>query len=401
MRATYTILVAVIVFLVGCGSSNPNVVQPPTPTPTPTSTPLPTPTPTPGPAAEFLYTASMQLSFGAGNLGSFQIDSLTHTLTEMTGPSFNVGFAASTFPIGLVTDKTREFLLTAISPPLPGSTIAQSYKRNADGSFTGVTSMTIAGPTPVAIAMDPQNRFFYVVGEGTTPVLSVLSLDHLSGALTLVSSFQLQPTVAGPSGLCADSSGNFLYVSLSDATPGVAGIAELSVHADGTITQNGIAPMPGTRFPGPGLFANASNVYAGNETGGIYAFSITGVSGALIPVAGSPFLTNTETVLTFSQFGGFLYAGTKSHQISANPLVLDPATLFAFQIQNGGALQPVQGSPFQPAFNSQCIAVLDSFLYVGDQSAIQGFSIDTATGKLTSVFTQSNLLSNLGCVTAP
>lgn len=399
MQATYTILIAVIVFLAGCASSNTNVVQPPTPTPT--STPLPTPTPTPGPATEFLYTASMDLVFGAGNLGSFQIDSLTHTLTAMTGASFNVGFPASTFPIGLVTDKTREFLLTAISPPVPGSTTVQSYKRNSDGSFTRVTSMAIAGLTPVAIAMDPQNRFFYVVGEGTTPVLSVLSLDHLSGSLTLVSSFQLQPTVAGPFGLCADSSGNFLYVSLSDATPGVAGIAELSVHADGTITQNGIAPMPGTRFPGPGLFANASNVYAGNGTGGIYAFSIAGVSGALTPVAGSPFSTNTESVLAFSQFGSFLYAGTKSHQISANPLVLDPATLFAFQIQNGGALQPVQGSPFQPAVNSQCLTVLNSFLYVGDQSSVQGFSIDTSTGKLTSVFTQSNLLSNLGCVTAP
>lgn len=365
-------------FLVGCGQNT-----------------LPNKPTTPSTKVEFLYAASVVTNFGAGGIETYQIDSATHDISALTGPSFDFDFAVNFFPIGLVSDSSHQFLLSAFVTG-PFSAEVQSYQRDSDGGLTLVTDMPVPGAIPVAIAMDPQNRFFYFVGEGTAPMLSVWGFNSSSGALTLISSLQLQPSTAGPGGVSADPSGKFLYVSLQQGI-GNTGVAELSIGSDGTVVQNGIVPLAGVPFPGP-VFASDTNVYVGNQTGGVLAFSIASDSGLLTPLAGSPFATNSEKVLAFLKFNNFLYVGTQSQQ---NPgpggsLIQDPATLFAFEIQSDGTLQPVVGSPFQPAFNAQSLAMIDSFLYVGDELNINGFQIDLTSGALTTAFSHSNGLSNLG-----
>src|SRR5579863_1422223 len=340
----------------------------------------------PGTNVEFLYCASETTLFGSGAIETFQIDPATHDISAVTGSEFNVDFPANVYPVGLVSDSSHQFLLTAFYPGRPSSAEVKSYRQNSDGSLILVTDTIVPGASPVAIAMDPQNRFLYVVGEGTTPMLSVFGFDSSSGALVLVSSLQLQPSTAGPGGISADPTGKYLYVSLQQGV-GTTGVAELSVGSDGTVVQNGIVAMAGVPFPGP-VFSAGTNVYVGNQTGGVFAFSIAGDSGLLTPLAGSPFATNSETVLAFLQFNNFLYVGTRSQQnlASGGGITQDPATLFAFEIQSDGALQPVAGSPFQPALNAQSLAIIDSFLYVGDDANINGFQIDTTTGALAADF---------------
>lgn len=378
------ILLIASFFLTGCGSGT-NTIQPAPSPPAPT-----------GATTQFLYN-TLFTPTGAGGLETFQIDSQTHRLTTTSGSTFDLEFPTA-FPIGLVTDKNHQFLLTAMSSNSPGLILVQTYKRSSDGSLMQVTNMSLSGAA-TALAMDPQDRFFYIAAETTVPLVYVLKFDSSSGVLSLASTFQLQPATAGPGGLSTDSSGNFLYVSLQ-GVGGIAGIAELSVGPTGMLVQNGTASLA-VPFPGP-VLANSSSVYVGNQTGGIYAFSITSGSGALTLITGSPFATNTEQVLALLRTGNFLFVGTRSHQTPGpnGSTILDPATVFAFQIQNSGGLQAISGSPFQPAFNSQCLAVTGSFLYVGDQSNIQGFSINSSTGQLTSAFSQSSF-SSTGCVTAP
>jgi hypothetical protein len=133
-------------FLVGCGQNT-----------------LPNKPTTPSTKVEFLYAASVVTNFGAGGIETYQIDSATHDISALTGPSFDFDFAVNFFPIGLVSDSSHQFLLSAFVTG-PFSAEVQSYQRDSDGGLTLVTDMPVPGAIPVAIAMDPQNRFFYFVG---------------------------------------------------------------------------------------------------------------------------------------------------------------------------------------------------------------------------------------------
>jgi hypothetical protein len=419
MRVVLAIYVAFLsVALIGCTGTGittplpaptPTPTQSPSPTPAPTAspTPSPTPAPTPGPIiGSFLYDVGITPG-GLSGLSTFQIDPQTHLISALTGSTFNAAFPVNVDPvalIGLAADKTGRFLLTAFNTNPAVGPIVQSYRRNSDGSFTNVTNMTLPVSGLVAATMDPQNRFFYIAALERVPVVYVLSLDPISGALTLTSTVTLSVApapqdVSSPSAITTNSSGNFLYVTISPGPGPSPVIVGLAVQADGSLTPTGnIEIAPGVNDPNA-VFANDSNVYVGDKHVGVFAFSINSTSGALTPVAGSPFITNSANVLAFAQLGNFLYVGTNSLQSISG--VLDPATVFAFQIQSGGGLVPVTGSPFQPAFNAQCLTIQGSFLYVGDQSNIQGFAIDALTGKLTSVFSQPTAVSNRGCVALP
>jgi hypothetical protein len=417
MRVVLAIYVAFLsVALIGCTGTGittplppptPTPTQSPSPTPAPTASPTPSPTPAPTPVpiiGSFLYDVGITPG-GLSGLSTFQIDPQTHLITALTGSTFNAAFPVNVEPaalIGLAADKTGRFLLTAFNTNPAVGPMVQSYRRNSDGSFTNVTNMTLPVSGLIAATMDPQNRFFYIAALERVPVVYVLSLDPISGALTLTSTVTLSVApapqdVSTPSAITTNSSGNFLYVTISSGfSPVIVGLA---VHADGSLTPTGnIEIAPGVNDPNA-VFANDSNVYVGDQHVGVFAFSINSTSGALTPVAGSPFITNSANVLAFAQLGNFLYVGTNSLQSISG--VLDPATVFAFEIQSGGGLVPVTGSPFQPAFNAQCLTIQGSFLYVGDQSNIQGFAIDALTGKLTSVFSQPTSVSNRGCVALP
>ena len=391
-----------LVLLAGC-TSNTMVPDPPTPAPTPT------PTPPAASTANFLYTAGAGTGGpAAGVIATFKINTQTNALTGISGSGFQVSFAQGVIPLqGILTDTDRKFLFAAFTGGQPGISMdVASYLRHTDGSLTTATFSNLPNLTPQALAIDPLNRFFYIArldSVSGASAITVMRIDATSGALSLASTFPILPATAAVTGLAADASGSFLYAVLDDGPGGASSIAELAVHSDGTLAQNGTAPVPGVTFLQQAL-ANSTNLYVGRVTGGVYAFSITPGTGLLTQLGSSPFATNTEQVLAFFQTGSFLYVGTHSKRTPGpgGSLLLDPATIFAFQVQAGGALTPIAGSPFQPAFDSRCFTLGgNSFLYVGDGENIQGFSIDTATGKLTSKFTTDNFSTNLGCVTGP
>jgi hypothetical protein len=378
LAAVVLAITSVFFLLSGCGSPAPKI--------------------TPPSAAPTFYAGGIVLPYGAGYLNGYAIDPQTDMLVNS---SSSPGYGVGTYPVGLVADNNEQFLFAALNNSVEGggttSTLVVGFQLDTKGDLTAMSSpLTIPDMIPAAIAIDPQSRFIYVLGDATSglSVLTVVGLDSTSGATTFASSLtfpQISQTNSLPVGLSADPSGNFLY-----ATFETGGIEQVAIHANGTATDIGNTMLPGGAFA-EAVFANASTVYVGGQPGGVYAFSPTS-GGTLSPVSGSPFGTIPGKVLAFSQAGGFLYVGTQSAGNSPN---LNPATVFGFQVQSDGSLQPVAGSPFQPAINSQCLALQGSTLYVGDSSKIEVFSIDSSTGELTFIFSQSTGGSNLGCIVVP
>src|SRR5262249_37820197 len=119
-------------------------------------------------------------------------------------------------------------------------------------------------------------------------------------------------------------------------------------------------------------------------TAGVFAFTIDPVTGALAPVAGSPFpADNSPQPITVDGEGKFVYvANNGSNDVSA------------FSINaTSGALTPVSGSPFATGASSSSFPLSISidpsgtFVYVANSNSspetISGFGVDSTTGALT------------------
>jgi len=146
--------------------------------------------------------------------------------------------------------------------------------------------------------------------------------------------------------------------------------------------------IPGSPFASgdnPQLVVDPSGkfLYASDDDppGGILAFTIDS-SGALTPVQGSPFTIPGQTVANSVLFGivdtsAFVYAAlTATNQIAA--FSIDSAT---------GALAPVAGSPFSDERNPAALALADKFLYAVNEAdgSISGYSISSSSGGLIQI----------------
>ena len=143
------------------------------------------------------------------------------------------------------------------------------------------------GPPP------PQSAEF-LFGADLAGVVITQKVDTTTGAL----SGATQTTGSNGNAIAANPAGTFLYAS----DPSANAVDGFSMSSSGTLT--GISGSPFV-LPGPGvvsgivvdssgkyLYASSSN----SGTGSVAAFSIDGISGALTPVAGSPFAAGTSPV---------------------------------------------------------------------------------------------------------
>ena len=212
-----------------------------------------------------------------------------------------------------------------------------------------------------------------------------LHIDGLTGAITIAAE---TPKIAGtsPTGL-ALLSHKFLYV----ANAGANTISIFNVAGDGTLTLNGTPTPAGGSNPyavtidPSGKFLLVTNSSLSNS---VSVFSIDSGSGALTPVAGSPFFANdTPSEILVTPSGDLVYV--------SNPRI-GSVTAFTFSASTG-ALTQVPGSPFASGAGASGLATdgSGSFLYVANTSAtnpgsttignISSFAINKTTGVLSSV----------------
>src|SRR5712664_2110503 len=182
------------------------------------------------------------------------------------------------------------------------------------------------------------------------------------------------------------SPGRFAYVANCGPSCGTSGpdgnVSAYTIDgATGALTPVAGSPFPAGSNPRSvtvdptGRFAYVANFFSGNVSG----YIIDGTTGALTPVAGSPFLAGgTPFTVTVDPTSRFAYVANQfSNNVSA--YTIDGST---------GALTPVAGSPFSAggiAPRSVTVHPTGQFAYVTASDSVSAYRINQATGALTPV----------------
>lgn len=231
----------------------------------------------------------------------------------------------------------------------------------------------------------------------TLPASGSVLLLHINGATGAITRGAETPLTenTSPNGLALLPSKKFLYAINSRADT----ISIFNVASDGTLTLSGTPGPAGGSNPtaavidpsGKYLLVTISNPI--DVFGYVSVFSIDAGSGALTPVAGSPFPANADpTEILITPSGKFVYV--------TNPAI-GAITTFTFS-SSDGTLTQLPGSPISSlggggGASGLAVDGSEQFLYVTNPSAINpppngatignisAFRIDSSTGALTSI----------------
>jgi 6-phosphogluconolactonase (cycloisomerase 2 family) len=269
---------------------------------------------------------------------------------------------------------------------IPGNeTQIFGYRIQSDGSLSVLSLPGLISPF-CCHELTSTGTFIYVPGFDNG--LAAFNADPQSGQLTPLTGSPFPGLPNSAEGAPVACASKFLYVASSGGA-----ISGFTLDSHGIPTQ-----MPGSPFP-TGLmprrpvmdpmcrFLFVSNGYdpsAGSNGGEVFAYTVDPTTGALTPVAGSPFALAPVTANFFSlavdTTGKFLYI-TQT----------DAGVVLAFSIASDGSLAAVPGSPFsagnQPEFSLPVAVGTKQFLYVANfgSNDIEAFVIDPHTGTLTMV----------------
>jgi 6-phosphogluconolactonase (cycloisomerase 2 family) len=305
---------------------------------------LETPTTTPGPASSlgavqignaYLYASNPQAA-GGGSIDAWTIDTATGALTAVSGWPFVLGSSAE--PKGLAAaqgaEPAGEFLYVADT----GKIDALQLNTGTGGPVTTVAGSPFPSGTNVYLTVDPMSRFVFAADEDAPGGVLAFTIDANTGVLTTVpgSPFAVgsNSNPVSVSQIVVDPTGSFVYVTL----PVIGQVAGFSIDASSGV----LTPIPGSPFSAEsGAFAIAVNnlqgvtptyVYVANQMAdSISGYSIDATTGALTPVASSPFAATGVTALVTGNLDHlYAYGGSGMMVFSVDP--------------NSGALAPV-GSP--------------------------------------------------------
>ena len=203
--------------------------------------------------------------------------------------------------------------------PLPRAAFA--YTGNEGGSLSGYSVNTSTGgltplagffvsvgANPIAVAVDPQNRFLFV-GDIALSKLHVFTINSSTGALGEIATSPYA-TVKEPVAIAVDPSGTHGYV----ASQGSNSLGGFSLGATGALTPIAGSPFTtsGTQNFGDSVLINAAGTFVYvQDLSNIYVYSVSASSGAL---------TLVQTI-----------AGP----VSAGGIALDPSGTFLYAVSSG------------------------------------------------------------------
>ncbi len=267
-----------------------------------------------------------------------------------------------------------------------GSSNILGASLSTTGTFaplTGFTPPTL--PSSVGNDMVIVNKKFLYLPQSDSLTIQGFAVDHSAGALTAIAGSPF--ATAGADSVATDPAGRFLFVGNRNA--GSVSVFQINP------TTGALVAAPGSPFfafnldfaavlavDGTGKF-----LYVGQDLPAlpIYAFSIDQNTGALSPVAGSPFSLNVAGVRTdfLGKFAVGITGNTGDNHLYV--FAIDPTT---------GALTAVNHSPFTTVASTPLnleIHPNSQFVYSfgldsnGAYTAMEGFAIDSSTGALTAL----------------
>ena len=250
------------------------------------------------------------------------------------------------------------------------------------GALTAISGQPFSSPNTNAITADPAGKFLFLCGADNDQV-TVFAINQTSGALTQVGSFPVGVGFAEQA--TTDGLGKFLYVTAGNLgsqvavfTIGPTGSLTPAVGSPFSITIAQLEGEPTGKFL-LGVTGNgANNGFTSDDH--VYVFSINQSTGVLTPVTGSPFATTfTPARLAVNPNGTLVY--------TFNQTVTGTSPMEGFQLNTTtGALTPLASSPFTAI--TAPAGVFDpsgAYLFMHPSTTLTAASVNTTTGALTSI----------------
>jgi 6-phosphogluconolactonase len=261
-------------------------------------------------------------------------------------------FEAGTYPLSVAFSPSGGLLANANAGD---GTVSLFSVNQTTGAVTPVSGSPFAAGSyqdqVYSVAFSPGGRLLATVnqpefGGGT---VSVFSVSQTSGALSPVAGSPFT-TGSAPTSVAFSPSGGLLATANLDGDS----VSLFSVNeTSGAVTPVAGSPVPAGYAPSTVAFSPSGGllgtVNAGDST--VSVFSVNQTSGALSPVAGSPFATGSGPAtnpyaVAFSPSGGLLATANRNG---------DSVSLFSVN-QTSGALTPLAGSPFATGTNPISVA---------------------------------------------
>ena len=261
-----------------------------------------------------------------------------------------------------------------------GDNTVSIYTVNADTGKLRHNGYALTGTSPQSVTVDPSGKFAYVANYGSNTV-SGYKINNATGALDPIGS---SPTGTNPYSVTIDPSGKFVYV----ANFGAASVSAYTIDGTtGALTQiDADSGTPGVQnFPSGSqplsVIIDASGKFAFTATNGgqVSAYTINPGTGALTS-AGTVTTGEAMRSVAVDPSGKYVYVAA----------TLNFGHVLAYSVNaTTGALSPVAGSPFSTGNFPIAVAVDPSgkFVYVANYSSasVSQFSIDPGTGALNSM----------------
>ena len=278
---------------------------------------------------------------------------------------------------------------TALVYFLSGTSVnGAGYAGSTFGDLTGYTAPTIG--SGFADLMTIVNKKFVYVPMGDTTVQG-FSITRSTGALTPITGSPFQ--TGGPStadGAWADPTGKFLYVGSESS--GYIWAFQID-QTSGALTEVVGSPFTAVGFSSADIIAidgSGSFLYAGQgfPSSGVAGFAINQTTGALTPLAGSPFNLGIAQIRTN---GKFLVGVAEIQDAGASAI---DSHVYVYSINSTtGVPTAVSGSPFVTTNAPYDVTVSPNGKYIylpevvvgGTAAAMEGFQMDTTTGSLTAL----------------
>jgi len=302
----------------------------------------------------FVYAASSSGVF------AYKADLTAGTLTTLAGSPFGTSIAP---PVAMVIDPNNKFLYVGSSTGISGFAI------NSDGTLNTIDLSLNAQLTPAALAASASTLY---VLDNSFNTLSALTINS-NGTLTTPSGNTAVQVTGLPSGLVIDPAGQHLYAAL-----GSTGILTVNINSDGSLTANSsniVTPSStAVSFNDLTITPAGKSMYA-TANGGVVAFSFN-TNGIPTPLSNGAVVTTgtNPSAATVDSSSSFLYVTNRGSDNVAS-----------FSITNSGLITPITNSPFATGSAPVGVAVnsKNNFVFVANSQGVQTFAVDSSTpGKL-------------------